>query len=115
MRTVRRPVLPVNAFPPGGAHAGLPEGYTHRQVARRAAGQKEKQMLRIKDDEKVTPALAERVLASALVNHDTNSDLVVMTCSLAAGLRRSFTYGQARLVLKSEYGAEFDAEGWMKL
>lgn len=70
-------------------------------------------MLKIDDTTKVTRQMAERIEASALVNHDTNSDLVTLTCALVIDNRRAFTYGEAREILKAECGVEFDAEGWM--
>ncbi len=60
----------------------------------------------------VSPAKAERIIASVLYNHDTVPDLVTLTCELVRSSRREMTFVEAAAILASE--AKFDAEGWMK-
>ena len=60
----------------------------------------------------ITPEQGEAIIASALYNHDTNSDLVTLTAEIAMVERRTITFAEVRDLCVGE-GVLFDAEGWM--
>lgn len=62
--------------------------------------------------ESITPATAERVIASVLVNHDSIPDLEMLAATIAMESGRQVLVDEVRSALARE-GYRFTAEGWM--
>lgn len=60
----------------------------------------------------ISADLGDRIVASALVNHDTVADLVLLAAELARDTHRTVDLAALRVDLRSD-GYVFDRDGWM--
>jgi hypothetical protein len=61
----------------------------------------------------ITPQTADRLLASALVNHDSHPDLVIIAATVAVEQKRIVFLDDLRSDVARDFGFHFGSDGYM--